>query len=180
MAKATQKGLEPSCWPRPWPITADPSTCWRSCWSSRPTTRRSAATWPRRSDWGTWAAASGSAFRPQEAESLYRRAIEIRRELLCGVSSGRRCRRPAAARRDRRARRPALPGKHGSSRGRDAGRQGPSGGSRELRRQLEDDIVAVAARLSEPKFQDRAADVGRAAHIGAASPLRHQPDVGMR
>jgi len=95
-----------------------------------------------------------SALRPEEAESLYRRAIQIRRELLRGTTSGNADVRNQAD----------VPAElddllylvstvhlmagllNAKGRGAEAD---------ELRRQLKDDIAAVAARLSEPEFQTR-------------------------
>jgi len=96
-----------------------------------------------------------SALRDDEAEPLYRRSIEIRRELLRGTGTGGvadvRARPDAAGELD------DLPYLVGTvhvvaemldGKGRVAEAEG-------LRQQLEDDIVAVAARLSEPKFKSR-------------------------
>ncbi|MFI5454631.1 MAG: protein kinase [Isosphaerales bacterium] len=96
-----------------------------------------------------------TALRTEEAESLYRRAIQIRRELLRGTGSGSvadvRVRADVAGELD------DLPYLVSTvhlmaglldAKGRVAEAEG-------LRRQLQDDIVAVAARLSEPKFQQR-------------------------
>jgi len=96
-----------------------------------------------------------TALRTEEAESLYRRAIQIRRELLRGTGSGSvadvRVRADVADELD------DLPclvstvhlmAEMLDGKGRVAEAEG-------LRRQLEDDIVAVAARLSEPKFRQR-------------------------
>ncbi len=97
-----------------------------------------------------------SAFRPDEAEPLYRRTIEIRRELLRGEgNSG-----DSAA---------------GQTQADEIGEQmdlsylvstvqivsgmldarGNSAEANSLRRQLDDDVAALAARLSKPEFQIR-------------------------
>ncbi|HKI20314.1 MAG TPA: protein kinase, partial [Isosphaeraceae bacterium] len=96
-----------------------------------------------------------SALRDEEAEPLYRRAIQIRRELLGGTGSC--CAADIRARADVAGELDDLPYLvstvhfmtgmlDGKGRVAEADR---------MRRQLEDDIVAVAARLSEPNFQSR-------------------------
>ncbi len=96
-----------------------------------------------------------SASRTEESESLYRRAIQIRRDLLRSTSSGSLV--------DGRAR-ADVPGELDdlpylvSTVHLMAGILDDKSRAEEadgLRRQLEDDIIAVAARLSEPKFQPR-------------------------
>jgi len=96
-----------------------------------------------------------SALRTDEAESLYRRSIQIRRELLRGTGSGGVA--DVRARADVCGELDDLPYLVSTvhlmaglldGKGRVAEAEG-------LRRQLEDDIVAVAARLAEPKFQQR-------------------------
>jgi len=96
-----------------------------------------------------------SALRPEEAEPLYRRTIEIRRELLCGIGAGGTTEVQDQA---------DLAGElndlsylvntvHLVARMLDGkGRVAEAEG---LRRQLEGDIAAVAARLSRPEFQQR-------------------------
>jgi eukaryotic-like serine/threonine-protein kinase len=90
-----------------------------------------------------------------EAESLYRRAIQIRRELLRGTRSSSAGGRRAPA---------DVPGElddvpylvsmvHLVSGMAD--RAGDAAEAARLRRQLEDDVVAVAARLSQPEQQAR-------------------------
>ena len=96
-----------------------------------------------------------SALRNEEAESLYRRAIQIRRELLHGTSSG-----SVADGRDQADVAGELDDvlylvstvhlMAGLLEGKDQVAE-----AEVLRRQLEDDIVAVAARLSEPEYQQR-------------------------
>ena len=96
-----------------------------------------------------------SALRPEEAEPLYRRTIEIRRELLCGIGTGGTTEVQAQA---------DLAGElndlsylvntvHLVARMLDG--KGRIAEAEGLRRQLEGDIVAVAARLSRPEFQRR-------------------------
>ena len=120
-----------------------------------------------------------TALRLEEAESLYRRAIQIRRELLCGTGSERRRRRP---------RRTDVPGELDdllylvSTVHLMAGLLEARAGWRKPRicaEQLEDDIVAaVRAVVGTEDSRTRRRIVGSSAHIGAASHLRRQPASG--
>jgi serine/threonine protein kinase len=96
-----------------------------------------------------------SALQAEASESLYCRSIQIRRDLLRGTSSANQLDVRAGA--DVAGELDDLPYlvstvhlMAGILEGKSRVAEGD-----ELRRQLEDDIVAVAARLSEPKFQSR-------------------------
>jgi len=93
--------------------------------------------------------------RTEEAESHYRRAIQIRRELLRGTSSGSVAdvRTPADAPDELEDLVYLVSTVHLMAGLLDG--KGQAAEAEEMRRQLEDDIVAVAARLSEPQFRDR-------------------------
>ena len=105
-----------------------------------------------------------SAFRPDEAEPLYRRTIEIRRELLRGVGTGGAPdgRAPADGAAEQTDLSYLVNTVHILARLLDA--KGKAAEADALRRQLDDDVAALAARLSKPKFRTAAASVGSAAH----------------
>ncbi len=102
---------------------------------------------------GNMACCLRMAVRTPEAESLYRRSIQIRRELLRGTSSG--GVGDASHERVGRARRSALPGQHGSCRGRHDGGQRPGGGSRRPAPTAHGRRTRSPRRLSDPTFHER-------------------------
>ena len=96
-----------------------------------------------------------SAFRPEEAEPLYRRTIEIRRELLRGVGTGGAPdgRAPADGAAEQTDLSYLVNTVHILARLLDS--RGHAAEADALRRQLDDDVAALAARLSKPKFRTR-------------------------
>jgi serine/threonine protein kinase len=96
-----------------------------------------------------------AAQRSEEAETLYRRAIELRRELLrstgAGTAADNQFRIDAAGELDDL---PYLVSTVQVMTG-ILDRQGKAAEAEGMRRQLEEDVVAAAARMSEPKFLSR-------------------------